>query len=231
MDIWTYAPETGELLPGNPRRAQEIWNRRHLSVDDPKRWAVPANATAIAPPAPQEGFARCFAGDAWRQVEDHRGETVYLTSEREDGGITGLVGEETVIAEIGPLPDDVTAERPGPHDRWNSQAASWVEDAALKRAATVPASISPRQLLIGLMTRSVITESEAIEAARTGAVPATVQAVFDNLPSRAERAAAAITWAKMGLVERDHPLVDTLAAAGGMSEADVDAFFQACAKI
>ena len=231
MDIWTYVPETGELLPGNPRRAQEIWNRRHLPVGDPKRWAVPAHATAIAPPVPQDGFARCFIDGAWTEVEDHRGKTVYRTSERKDGGVTSLVGEEAVVTEIGPLPDDVTADKPGPHDRWNPQAASWVEDAALKRAATVPDRISSRQLLIGLMTESVITESEAIEAARTGAVPAAIQAVFDKLPSAGERAAAAITWAKMSVVERDHPLVDALAAANGMSEADVDAFFQACAKI
>lgn len=231
MDIWTYAPETGELLPGNPRRAQEIWNRRQLSGDDPKRWAVPAHATAIAPPAPQDGFAHCFIDGAWTEAEDHRGETVYRTSDPKDGGVTGLVGEEVVITQIGPLPDDVTADKPGPYDRWDPQAASWVEDAALKRAATVPDSISSRQLLIGLMTESVITESEAIEAARTGAVPAAIQAVFDKLPSGAERAAAAITWAKMSVVERNHPLVDALAAANGMSDADVDAFFQTCAEI
>ncbi len=230
MDIWTYAPETGELLPetrgGRRARAAAItwWTTR--SVGRFRRTRLRSRRQCR-----RKRFARCFIDGAWTEVEDHRGKTVYRTSERKDGGVTSLVGEEAVVTEIGPLPDDVTADKPGPHDRWNPQAASWVEDAALKRAATVPDRIRSRQLLIGLMTESVITESEAIEAARTGAVPAVIQAVFGKLPSAGERAAAAITWAKMSVVERDHPLVDALAAANGMSEADVDAFFQACAKI
>ncbi|ODR98429.1 hypothetical protein AUC68_08320 [Methyloceanibacter methanicus] len=99
------------------------------------------------------------------------------------------------------------------------------------RAASVPATITPRQLLIGLVLHGTITDEEAVDAARTGAVPGKVQAIFDALPTPQEKTAAAITWAKMGVVERDHPLVAALASANGMSDADVDAFFAACADI
>ncbi len=95
----------------------------------------------------------------------------------------------------------------------------------------VPRTITSRQLLLGLMANDFITEQEALDAARTGAVPASIQRAFDALPTSAERVAAAITWAKMGVVERSHPLVASLAAANKMTDAQVDAFFVACAAI
>lgn len=231
MDIWTFAPDTGELLPGNPRIAQEIWNRRHLPMDDPRRWGVPQNATAIAPPEDREGFARCFVDGEWRHVEDLCPRDPQTGARRPLAVYDTATKERRTFFALGPLPDGVTDKEPGPFDIWDEGAAAWFENAALKRADTVPASITPRQLLIGLMTQGLITEAEAIAAAQAGTVPASVQRIFDGLPTAEERAIAAITWAKMTVVERDHPMVAALAEANDLSESDVDAFFQACAKI
>lgn len=141
-------------------------------------------------------------------------------------------GSEYTIAENDDTPEGYTDdEKPSAWHIWSQQDGEWVEDADLKRAATVPVSITPRQMLLGLMSYKLITEEEALGAAKTGAVPASVQVIFDNLPTSAEKVAAEITWAKMSIVERGHELVGALAVANDMSEEDVDAFFIACSKL
>lgn len=94
----------------------------------------------------------------------------------------------------------------------------------------VPATITRRQLILALATMALITGEEALAAARTGAVPAAVQAAFDNL-SPSDKLAAEITWATMSIAERDHPLVALLAAANDMSSGDVDDFFRLAAGL
>ncbi len=94
----------------------------------------------------------------------------------------------------------------------------------------VPATITPRQLLIGLMRAGIISPAEAEAAATTGAVPAAVAAVFEALPAQ-EAVEARITFARMGQVERDNPLLWAAMAAAGSSQADLDEFFRACAAI
>lgn len=66
MDIWNYHPTTGELIgPG---------------VADPNpvelgEWLLPAHATPIEPPAPDEGHIAVFSGSGWSVEPNHRGET------------------------------------------------------------------------------------------------------------------------------------------------------------
>jgi len=96
--------------------------------------------------------------------------------------------------------------------------------------APVPASVSRRQLLLALTQMQLITGEEALAAATTGAVPAAVQAVFDNMEP-ADKLAAQITWASMSVAERDNPLVAALAAANGMTSAEVDDFFRLAAGL
>jgi hypothetical protein len=94
----------------------------------------------------------------------------------------------------------------------------------------VPASITRRQMLLQLVLSGMITGQEALAAAQTGAVPAAVQAVFDQLDP-ADKLAAEITWATMSEADRAHPLVAALAATQAMSEADIDDFFRAAALL
>jgi hypothetical protein len=94
----------------------------------------------------------------------------------------------------------------------------------------VPAVITRRQMLLQLVIQGIITGDEGVAAATTGAVPASVEAVFAAMPSDAQ-VAARITWASMSVAERDNPLVATLATANSMSDEDIDDFFRAAALL
>ncbi len=128
-----------------------------------------------------------------------------------------------LVAQLVPVPAGVeVAER----WTWDGQAFAAPPPPAL----VVPASISRRQLLLAMAGAGLITDAEALAAATTGAVPAAIDAVFAQLPA-AEALAARITWATMGVAERDHALITALIAAGLATSAEVDALFVAGAAI
>jgi hypothetical protein len=109
--------------------------------------------------------------------------------------------------------------------------AEVAEIEALRNAPPpVPDAISRRQLLIALAQAKLITEAEALAAAKTGEVPAAIDAVFAALP-KDQALAAQITWATMTVVERAHPLVQALIDARVATAEQVDALFQAAAKL
>jgi hypothetical protein len=94
----------------------------------------------------------------------------------------------------------------------------------------VPGAISRRQLLIALAATGLITEAEALAAAKTGEVPAAIDMVFAKL-SKEDALAARITWATMTVVERDHPLIQAVIHAKIAPAEQVDALFRAAAKL
>lgn len=94
----------------------------------------------------------------------------------------------------------------------------------------LPASITRRQMLLQLALSGMITGPEALAAAQTGAVPAAVQAVFDQL-GPTDKLAAEITWATMSVADRGHPLVAALAATQAMTDAEIDDFFRAAGAL
>jgi hypothetical protein len=94
----------------------------------------------------------------------------------------------------------------------------------------VPETITRSQLLLALARAGVITAAEALSAATSGAVPAAIEAVFRRLPPT-EALAARITWATMTVVERQHPLVQALIAAGIAKADQVDDMFRAGANL
>jgi hypothetical protein len=97
-------------------------------------------------------------------------------------------------------------------------------------APSVPVVISRRQLLIALVQAKLITEVEALAAAKTGEVPAAIDAVFAALPTD-QALAARITWATMTVVERDHPLIQAVINANLATANQVDALFKAAAEL
>jgi hypothetical protein len=109
--------------------------------------------------------------------------------------------------------------------------AEAAEIEALRNAPPpVPDAISRRQLLIALTAAGLITEAEALAAAKTGKVPAAIDAVFAALP-KDQALAARITWATMTVVERDHPLIQAVIDAKIATAEQVDALFQAAAEL
>jgi len=85
-------------------------------------WLVPAYATTITPPAAISGFARCFIGGAWRQMEDHRGMAIYNKAD----------GAAAIITDIGPIPEGYTDLTPTVEcPVWTD--GSWVVDPARRK--------------------------------------------------------------------------------------------------
>ena len=99
----------------------------------------------------------------------------------------------------------------------------WVEETVVP--AEIP-SITRRQFLIAAAMAGLLTPTEA----ETGALPAVLEATFNTLPT-SQALAARITWANMTKIERNEPLVAAAAAAFGLNDAEVDAFFLSAAQI
>lgn len=89
---------------------------------------IPANSCVDAPDKIKEGFAvfRTADGKAWKDVVDHRGETVYSIT----------TGEKVAISEPGEYPENTTTLAPAtPYDKWNG--SQWVTDSKAQHAADV----------------------------------------------------------------------------------------------
>jgi hypothetical protein len=94
----------------------------------------------------------------------------------------------------------------------------------------VPSAISRRQFLIALMQAGLITDAEALAAARTGEVPIAIDAMFARFPPE-QALDARITWATMTVVERRHSLLDAMVQLGLVTDAGFDALFRQAAEL
>ena len=92
-------------------------------------------------------------------------------------------------------------------------------------APPVPSPISRRQLLLALRMSGLISDAEAVAAAQTGALPASMAAIVATLPP-GDAADVQITWAAMVEAERGHALWSVVIAAGLATDAEVDALFR-----
>ena len=143
-----------------------------------------------------------------------------LTEERVAAWVAGFVDAERLdadlVARLTPAPDSLVED-----------GLPWVAPPPPPepQPPAPPDSITPRQMILALLHSDIITEDEALAAARTGAVPAAIEAMFAGL-SRQDAVAARVTWAKMSIVERTHPLVQQLGGLLKKSEAEMDAFFR-----
>lgn len=104
-------------------------------------WLIPANATLSAPPEDKNGFARCWTGEKWEYVEDHR--------QKIDRGGTAIAGTGTpywlpgdtwesparYMKELGGLPEGSLQTKPEKPAEVLAQEA--MLNAKAKRAATV----------------------------------------------------------------------------------------------
>lgn len=122
MKVHHYDSVTGEYLES--ANAQE-------SPLEPGVFLVPACATVINPPEVQDGFARCWAGEAWAQVQDHRGERLWDAS-----------GAEVIVRGLGPLPQGLSTSPPEP----NPNAALDAQIIALE------VTVTPRRLREAALT-------------------------------------------------------------------------------
>ena len=80
-------------------------------------YLIPRLCIIADAPELKAGYIPQWLGNAWKYIEDHRGETVYSKK----------TGERINISELGKLPDDVTTQTPIPYSEWSDKADAWVE--------------------------------------------------------------------------------------------------------
>lgn len=117
------------------------------------------------------------------------------------------------------------------------QAGVWVNPPAPPAAEPgppppppVPAEISLRQLLFALRNQGWITHAEALAAARTGSMPATLSATLAGAVQAGALTSqqsedAALTWAAMYTALRSDALWGLFVATGTATNAQIDALF------
>lgn len=69
---WSYHNETGELLASGKQDPSPL---------EPGVWLLPGSSTTVQPMPTREGHIACWRGGAWQEIEDHRGEIVWLDGE------------------------------------------------------------------------------------------------------------------------------------------------------
>ena len=80
-------------------------------------YLIPRLCIIADEPELKAGYIPQWLGNAWKYIEDHRGETVYSKQ----------TGEHIRISELGALPDDVTTQAPLPYSEWSEKAGTWIE--------------------------------------------------------------------------------------------------------
>jgi hypothetical protein len=172
MDVYNYHPVTGESLSISAADESPL---------EPGVFLIPANATTVAPPAPQQGQARVFTGSAWAFTPDHRGETWWRAHD-----------EPIVIEDLGTPAGDLTLEQPAPPPKYPSADAAksamveWI--AAFTASVTGPVPIDERlswDAKEAAARAYVATTADTLqaamiegEAAVTGEDPATLAAII-----------------------------------------------------
>lgn len=97
-------------------------------------------------------------------------------------------------------------------------------------AGPVPDVVSDRQFFQQLAMDERITQKEAINAVKTGAIPATMQSLISALPVD-QQFPATMLISGATTFERNHPLVGALGASLKMSKADLDNLWRNAAKL
>lgn len=80
-------------------------------------YLIPRLCIIADEPELKAGYIPQWLGNAWKYIEDHRGETIYSKQ----------TGERVDILELGALPDDVTTQAPLPYSEWSEKAETWIE--------------------------------------------------------------------------------------------------------
>lgn len=126
--IYATHPETGEYV------SQALADPSPLEEGV---WLVPALAYLDSPPDVMPGWARIRQGGKWRQVEDHRGKTVYSTETR----------ESVIWSDLGALPAGWTLQAPATEfDDWVDK--KWQVDKAAQSAALMQRASQKKGLLL-----------------------------------------------------------------------------------
>lgn len=118
---------------------------------EPNVWITPAHAYLDEPPAAVPNKAIVRQSGAWAVVEDHRGATVYSTTD----------GSPTLWSSLGALPSTVTLVAPGKFDEWKD--GEWHVDEAAKNASAREAATNRRTLLMQFAGTQIGALQDAVD--------------------------------------------------------------------
>ena len=110
------------------------------------------------------------------------------------------------------------------------QAAGGVPDPYVPPPPPLIDPISDRQFFEQLAVQSVITQTEALAAVRTGTLPAALQALINGLPADQQFGAQMILSGATQFY-RHHPMTVAFAAAYGWTDNQVDTFWRAAGAL
>lgn len=94
----------------------------------------------------------------------------------------------------------------------------------------VPESISDRQFFQGCALYNLITQSEALEAVKTGTLPTTLAGFINQLPVE-QRFSAEMLLSGATIFERSNPHVDAFGQLAGMTSDQLDDFWIFCSTL
>lgn len=94
----------------------------------------------------------------------------------------------------------------------------------------VPEAISFRQFFQAAALMGMITQDEALAAARTGEPPAMMKAIIDALPPD-QQFTVKMLLASATEFDRHHPLTEQIGHAVGKTDAEIDDFWRMAAKL
>ncbi len=118
---------------------------------------VPAHSTTEAPGESKAGFAIRRTADltGWELAPDHRGETVYSTTN----------GKPVTVSQLGEYPEGTTVKAPSTqYDKWDGK--KWVTDSDEQHRAAVEAAEAQRQSLIDAAMASISLIQLKLQAGR-----------------------------------------------------------------
>lgn len=115
--------------------------------------SLPAHSCGDAPNQAPEGKAIIRQGEQWVHVNDYRGQKIYLKE-------TGL---ESVMREIGDIPDNYTLLKPGSEfDIWNGE--KWVFDTEKQHQYYVKLAKEEKAELIYQASEQITYRQDAVDA-------------------------------------------------------------------
>lgn len=135
---------------------------------------IPAHSCLDAPGENKPGYTICRTADlqAWEYITDHRGETVYKTTN----------GHSVEITAPGDYPDNTTILAPStPYDKWDGK--QWVTDKVSQHAAAIESAERQKQSLIDTAMASTGLIQLKLQAGRklTETEAAKLNAVLDYI--------------------------------------------------
>lgn len=136
------------------------------------------------------------------------GDPVYLFPDIPEGAV-----------EVGTAPDDARQIYDFGNETW------------LPAPLPLPRIISRRQFYQGLAVAEFITKTEALDAIRTGTLPAAIQAIVDGMTDEDAKFTAEMLLAGATEFDVEHPLVLVFAVAQDMSPSEVEDFWRLCASL